>query len=281
MPVCTQLELPEWLEDSFRDRFGSAFVEGMTALNAAAPFDVRSNPITVAHDIINQLKNELEDTEKTKYSPICYRSYMKNNLQASAMYRNGLIEVQDEAAQIASYLVDAKSGMHVIDLCAGAGGKSLLMSALMENKGQIKAFDISGRRLRELEKRAARALCKNVTTVTLPAGGTERTTVLSSLAGNADRVVVDAPCSGTGTWRRNPDQRWRLSAEEIQDYATVVDAFMTEHGANWQVKPYQEIWADVLGSPPAETLSKNEQYLQLAPHKHQTDGFFVAILEKT
>ncbi|WP_262695354.1 RsmB/NOP family class I SAM-dependent RNA methyltransferase [Kordiimonas aquimaris] len=313
MPELVRLELPEWLEESFNARFADSFAEAVSALNINAPFDVRSNPITISHDVIDDIKEIVEDIVKHKYSPIGFRSYIKNNIQDSPLYRNGLIEVQDEAAQLACYLVDAQPGMSVADLCAGAGGKSLLMAALMENKGKIQAFDISGKRLRELEKRAARSLCKIVNAQALPVNGQVRDDALSKLGGNMDRVVVDAPCSGTGTWRRNPDQRWRLSSEKIAEFAAVqhdllvegarmvkkhgrivymtcsileaeneavVNAFMDTQNGKWQVKPYADIWTDTLEAPVPETLSSDPRFLQLAPHMHQTDGFFVAILEK-
>lgn len=313
MPQHTKLELPEWMIESFSMRFGDSLVEAINALNGTAPFDLRFNPLWASENLRSDLKKILEDIEINKYSPIGFRSFKRNNIQDSDLYRSGFIEVQDEAAQLACYLVNAKPHMRVVDLCAGAGGKSLLISALMNNTGNIHAFDVSGKRLRELDKRANRSGCTNIETVTIPTSGAARDAAIEKISDTADRVLVDAPCSGTGTWRRNPDQRWRLSAKQIEEHAAlqqcllieggalvkqggrliymtcsileaenehVVDKFLNQQKDQWKIVSYSELWPSVLPSEVPETLSSNPSYLQLAPHKHQTDGFFVAILEK-
>ncbi len=307
-------EVPDCVEEGLRARFSDRFDDAMSALNTAAPLDIRSNLNRPEKNIINHLKNIDEDIEKTGYSPIGYRSRNKVNISGDELYRRGAIEVQDEAAQLACYLTAAASGMSVIDLCAGAGGKSLLISALMDNKGQVYSFDISGKRLNALKSRAQRAGCRNVQSSVLPSSADQRAKVLAGLTGKADRVVVDTPCTGTGTWRRNPDQRWRLSAEVITGFSDTQNSLLTE-GANlvkvggrlvymtcsvlpeenevvverflnaqpdgWRPLDYKTVWLDVLPGSPPETLSKNRHFLQLVPHMHQTDGFFIAILEKT
>jgi len=314
MPLSASHEVPEFIEPALRARFGADFESAVTALNETAPLDIRSNPLRPHDDLNKNLLEISEDIEKLKYSPIGFRSHSKVRVTGTDIYTSGKIEVQDEAAQVACYLVDAKPGMAVIDLCAGAGGKSLLVSALMNNKGQVFAFDVSSKRLSALSARSQRAGCRNIQVKAVPEVGENRTRILSGLADKADRVVIDAPCSGTGTWRRNPDQRWRLSADKIADYVAVqlelladgarmvakggrlvymtcsvlaeeneavVDAFFAAHGTkDWKLVNYKSVWTSTLGSKPAVTAAKNEAMLQLVPHQHLTDGFFVAILEK-
>ena len=315
IPVSARYELPEFLEPALRQRFGADLDNALAALNEAAPLDIRANPIKQDQSLNKDLIKILEDIEKTEYSSIGYRSRRKARVTESDLYTSGKIEVQDEAAQLACYLVEAQPSMAVIDLCAGAGGKSLLLSGLMKNKGQIFAFDVSSKRLSALSARSQRAGSRNIQIKVIPEVGSNRERVLSGLSGKADRVVVDAPCWGTGTGRRNPDQRWRLSEKQITDYAavqldllsegarlvapggrliymtcsllqeeneSVVDAFFAAHGTtDWKLLNYKSVWSDVLSSEPAETTAKNQAMLQLVPHLHQTDGFFVAIMEKT
>jgi len=314
-PISAELELPEFIEPALRQRFGASFDTAIDSLNETAPLDIRSNPTKAVDVLIEELKKISEDIVKTQYSPIGYRSNSKVRVTGTDLYISGKIEVQDEAAQVACYMADAQPGMAVVDLCAGAGGKSLLLSALMDNKGQLFAFDASAKRLSALSNRSKRAGCRNIQIKAIPEQGAKRAEILAEMSGKAARVVIDAPCSGTGTWRRNPDQRWRLSEDQIKDYAAVqlklltegaqmvapggrliymtcsilpaeneavVDAFFTAHGtADWKLVNYKSVWSKVLDSPPASSAAKNEAMLQFVPHQHQTDGFFVAILEKT
>lgn len=315
MPISARFEVPEFLEPILRQRFGTEFETAITGLNQAAPLDLRANPLQPYEDLTKDLIEASEDFEKVKYSPIGHRSCSKARVTGIDLYISGKIEVQDEAAQLACYLVDAQPGMAVIDLCAGAGGKSLLLSGLMNNKGQVFAFDVSSKRLSALAARSQRAGSRNIQVKAVPEVGANRASTLSGLNNKADRVVIDAPCSGTGTWRRNPDQRWRLSESQIADYAAVqlglltegaqmvssggrliymtcsllhaeneavVDAFFAAQGTDdWKLINYKSIWNRVLPGEPAETAAKNQAMLQLVPHLHHTDGFFVAILEKT
>ena len=315
MPISARYEVPEFLGSALRQRFGADFETALSGLNHTAPLDLRSNPLQPYENLTKNLIEISEDFEKHKYSSIGYRSNSKARVTGTDLYTSGKIEVQDEAAQVACYLVDAKPGMAVVDLCAGAGGKSLLLSGLMKNKGQIFAFDVSSKRLSSLTARSQRAGSRNIQVKAVPETGANRERILSGLTGKADRVVIDAPCSGTGTWRRNPDQRWRLSETQIVDYAAVqlglltegarmvapsgrlvymtcsilqaeneavVDAFFAAHGTeDWKLVNYKPVWTGILSSEPAPTVAKNEAMLQLVPHLHHTDGFFVAILEKS
>ena len=313
-PLSALLEVPECVQAGLRDRFSDQLEVGVTALNETAPLDIRVNPLKREKNIINNLSSIHQDIVKTKYSPIGFRSISKVNISQTDMFRSGKIEVQDEAAQLACYLVNAEPGTTVVDLCAGAGGKSILLSGLMENRGQVYAFDVAAKRLANAKPRILRAGCRNIQTRVFPESGAERSAVLSGFKGKADRVVIDAPCSGTGTWRRNPDQRWRLNSASINEYAeiqlsllqegeglaraggrlvymtcsllpdeneAVVDRFLESHQNHWTLVDYRSVWLQVLDNEPAETASSNPFCMQFVPHKHQTDGFFVAIFEKS
>lgn len=312
-PLFATHEVPYPLAEGLQRRFGSQFDEAIAALNSTAPLDIRSNPLKPKSLLSDELRKLEESIEKTTFSPIGFRSSSKLNLNGNPLLREGYVEVQDEAAQLACYLVDVGPGMSVIDLCAGAGGKTLLLSALMQNKGQIFAFDVSANRLKNAKPRIDRAGCRNIQTKVLPKEVETRNTFLSGFAGKMDRVVIDAPCSGTGTWRRNPDQRWRLRGMGLENLCTeqsslleqgaslvkpggrmiymtcsllpeenerVVDGFLQMAGSNWSAVDYKNVWQRVLPGEPPETASSNPLCLQLVPHMHQTDGFFVAILER-
>ncbi|MBO6503453.1 MAG: RsmB/NOP family class I SAM-dependent RNA methyltransferase [Kordiimonadaceae bacterium] len=312
-PLFATHEVPYPLAEGFRERFGSKFDEAMAALNGTAPLDIRSNPIKPKKNLSRGLRELEENIEKTVFSPIGYRLASKLNLNGNPLFREGYVEVQDEAAQLACYLVDLDSDMSVMDLCAGAGGKTLLLSALMKNKGQIFAFDTSANRLKKAKPRIDRAGCRNIQTKVLPREADARKSILSGFIGKVNRVVVDVPCSGSGTLRRNPDQRWRMSGMGLENlrmeqsslleeasrmvkpggrivYMTcsvlpqenerVVEYFLEQAGSDWFAVDYKDVWRRVLPGTPPETASSNPSCLQLVPHMHQTDGFFVAILER-
>ncbi len=313
-PEAVALSVPDWAEEGLRARFGAAFAEAGKSLLETAPLDIRLNELkSEKKDIKSILRNESEVFEKSKLSDFAFRAQAPINLLAHSAFKQGLIEVQDEAAQIASRLVQAEPGQQVVDLCAGAGGKSLAVATTMANRGQIHAFDINKRRLDELAKRVQRAGARNIQSVLLPQEAGARQARLSSLVGTADRVVLDVPCSGTGTWRRNPDQRWRFDGDALRELNAVqddlmregaalvkpggrliymtcslltqeneerVEAFLTSQGHVWRILDYRDFWAESVSGKPTTSLSKNPHFLQMAPHSHSTDGFFIAILER-
>ncbi len=312
-PMSAKMELPRCLEAGLKARFGADLEAAMQALNEPATLDIRSNPLKPISSLNDNLKEVYQDIEKSAYSPVGYHIKNKVNISGSDLFRQGHIEIQDEAAQLACYLVMASPGMSVVDLCAGAGGKSLLVSAQMQNRGQLYAFDVSGKRLTNAKPRFQRAGVRNIQTSVLPADAEERTRVLSGFAGKADRVIIDAPCSGTGTWRRNPDQRWRLTEQSVRQFSDtqaallqegarmvrtggrlvymtcsllpceneeVITQFLKVTGDAWKLLDFSTTWREVLPGSPPVSMSSNPACLQLVPHKHRTDGFFVAILEK-
>ncbi|WP_308909779.1 RsmB/NOP family class I SAM-dependent RNA methyltransferase [Pseudokordiimonas caeni] len=313
-PEDARLNIPDWATAGLHARFGDELAPAMAALAETAPLDLRINPLKrVSEKIINNFKNSYELIDFNDYTNISMRSAQHRVLTNEALYRDGQIEVQDVAAQVASLLVGAKLGEQVVDFCAGAGGKSLLMAATMENHGQIHAFDISGKRLDALKERAKRAGAHNIQVKRLPLKDDERSSMQRPLLGRMDRVVVDAPCSGSGTWRRNPDQRWRLDDAALAEQAALQSAILKEASA--LVKPggllvymtcsllpaeneavadafaaenpdfvrrdFRDFWVGpwLQGAAPS-SLALNATDLQLAPHAHATDGFFIAFFER-
>lgn len=314
-PVEAAYNLPTWALPGLKRRFGKSLATAAASLNETAPLDIRVNSLkTSGKSFDDILKNESELFEKNEFSCLGYRAKGPINLGAHPAFSDGLIEVQDEAAQVASSLADAFPGAQIVDLCAGAGGKTLAMAAAMENRGQIHAFDISPKRLSSLKKRMQRAGARTIQVHQIAADGAGREIAFGPMEGKMDRVVVDAPCTGTGTWRRSPDQRWRFDEASLKAQAAlqgrllaegaklvkpggrlvymtcsvlpeenedVVTAFLgSQPKGAWQLMDYKAIWADTLPGKPAETLALTPECLQLAPHAHDTDGFFLTVLER-
>ena len=220
MPDWVRGEYPPWLEDDLRAAFGPALVAEMEALQARAPVDLRVNTLKAARPaVLAALQEQGFAATPTPWSPVGIRipPGQGAGLAALPLFTEGAIEFQDEAAQIAALLADAQPGMAVLDLAAGAGGKALAMAAAMENRGTITAFDSDLRRLAPLAARVARAGASIVHVGQKPFDGAL-----------FDRVFVDAPCSGTGTWRRQPELRWRLTPERLAELTRVQDGLLDE-----------------------------------------------------
>jgi 16S rRNA (cytosine967-C5)-methyltransferase len=216
-----QGEYPQWLEGELIRAFGDRLPEEMTAFIARAPTDIRVNTLKAERgQVMAGLAEEGVTGVLTPYAPHGIRiTGDAANLSRSALFESGAFEFQDEAAQIAASLCDAQPGARVLDLAAGAGGKSLAFAAGMRNQGEILACDVRGEALFELEKRAARA----------------GTTIIKTLpldhfqpGGLFDIVFVDAPCSGTGTWRRQPELRWRLTSARLAELTALQDRLLDQ-----------------------------------------------------
>jgi len=302
-PPLVRANLPEWLEPALRARFGDRLMEEAAALAEEAPLDLRANPLRASRAAaLKALVQEGLHPAPTPLSPLGLRLPKRVPLQGLKSFEDGLVEVQDEGSQLAALLVGARAGMRVCDFCAGAGGKTLAIAATMENKGHVVACDVSTRRLEWATKRLRRAGAFNVEQVKL---ADERDKWVKRHRGKFDRVLVDAPCTGTGTWRRNPDGRWSLSREELTRLvalqASILDsaarlvkpggrliyvtcsllpeedeaqaeAFASAH-PDFAPLPMDAVWAETIGgaAPAAAT-----PYLLLTPARHGTDGFFVA-----
>ena len=306
MPDAARYNYPDWMEGRLKDAFGEDLPEAMTALNQQAPIDLRANLLKCRDrgDLILALDKDGYFGVPTPISPIGVR--LKKRIAAfnTQAFKDGMFEMQDAGSQVAALLVQAKPGQKVIDFCAGAGGKTLAIAATMQNKGRILAWDNSAPRLAQMGKRLARAGVSNVQTYVLR---DEADPYLKRHVGSADWVLVDAPCSGSGTWRRNPDLKWRFTAEDLQELKAVQFRILTQ--AARLVKPGGRlvyatcsVFADENFHIVKQFLGGNSTFrveapdklwnnhlvardgvgasLLLSPHKDGTDGFFAAILMK-
>ncbi len=304
VPLEARTNLPTWLLERLLAQLGEAEVVQLAeSLNQPAPLDLRVNTLKADRDAVRaRLAAEGHMLEPTPYSPLGLRRADRAPLFKTASFQEGWYEVQDEGSQLLGLLLEPKRREMVVDFCAGAGGKTLELGALMANSGTLYAFDVMSKRLEKLKPRLARAGLDNVRSVVI---AHERDDRVRRLAGKADRVLVDAPCSGTGTVRRNPDIKWRpLDIEEM----TTTQARILESAANL-VKPggrlvyatcslLREENEDVVNAflasheqfhlvPVGEILARRNipltdmgEMLRLYPHRHGTDGFFAAVLER-
>ena len=305
MHKSSRSNMPKWLFDKLVAQLGEdetlALADG---INQPAPLDLRVNALKANRDdVIAQLAQAPIKAEPTPYAPLGLRILTKPALQNLPLFKDGHIEVQDEGSQILSALVGAKRGEMVVDFCAGAGGKTLSLGATMRNTGRLYAFDVSEKRLTKLKPRLARSGLSNVHPVVI---AHERDAKIKRLAGKIDRVLVDAPCSGMGTLRRNPDVKWRQQPEGIAELQAKQIAILD--GASRLVKgggrlvyatcslldeendavarQFVETHPDFELVPAHQVLAEQKiplemgDYLKLLPHKHQTDGFFAAVFER-
>jgi 16S rRNA (cytosine967-C5)-methyltransferase len=309
MPAHIALEWPEWLMEDATASLGDDLVANLSALTVPAATNIRVNPLKLSDQ--RQLRDRLAGRGikgyPTDLSPFGVRLQQRPRLDELQDWKKGLFEIQDEGSQLASLLCDAQPGMQVADMCAGAGGKSLLMAAMMQNKGRILALDTSAERLERGGERLRRAGVHNV----------ERKLVAEKWSsrlwrGKFDRVVVDAPCSGSGTWRRQVDARWQLTPERLAFYqktqaillekARVMVAsggriiyiscsLLASEGAE-QIKNFLQtahefepadigdIWHDTVAAAGGGLCPPHQPgMLQLLPGRDGTDGFFIAILQ--
>lgn len=298
-------DLPEWLEPYLDRVFGKGLEREMAALNAAAPIDLRVNLLKGDRETVRRaLAAEGVAAMPTPLSPIGLRLAERAPLAGLAAFKAGLFDVQDEGSQVAALLAGARPGMRVVDFCAGAGGKTLALAAGMANRGKLVACDISARRLERAARRLRRAGVGNVERRALTS---ERDSWVKRHAGGFDRVFVDVPCLGTGTWRRNPDAKWRAQPQDLAElverqqqilrsaarlvqpggrlvYATCsllreedeaqAEAFLAT-APDFALMPAARAWKETIGG-----ASPAGDYLFLTPARHGTDGFFVAIFER-
>jgi 16S rRNA (cytosine967-C5)-methyltransferase len=303
MPEPVRLEVPDWVLPHLRARFGAALAAELAAMQGEAPLDLRVNLLKASRAQVRAaLAEEGIESVPTPLSPWGLRVAGRRPVTTGATFQAGLVEIQDEGSQIVAALVGARPEMRVADWCAGAGGKTLALAMSMENRGHIAACDVSAPRLEGAVRRLRRAGVHNVERHLVEAGDKWA----KRRAGSFDRVLVDAPCTGTGTWRRNPDARLRLRPQDLAEllpkqaailahaarlvrsggrlvYATCsllleeneeqVDAFLAAH-SGFAVVPLARAW-DLPGSLPGPG-----PYLSLTPRAHDTDGFFAAVLER-
>lgn len=309
LPLAVQADVRDWLWEKLVKQYGEseALTIGRSMLEQAT-LDLRVNtikasPAEVLEKMIAENINNENTISSMPYSPIGIRMPNRLGISKHVLFTEGKIEVQDEGSQLLSYLVAPKRGQMVADLCAGAGGKTLALGALMRNTGRLYAFDVSEKRLNNLGKRLKRSGLSNLNAQLI---NNENDLKLKRLNGKFDRVLVDAPCSGLGTLRRNPDLKWRQTEQDVMElnikqknilsraakltkeggrvvYATcsllreenesVAEAFL-DSNPDFTLVPANEVLAQ------QQINLDTGKYLNLLPHLHGTDGFFAAVFEK-
>jgi 16S rRNA (cytosine967-C5)-methyltransferase len=304
MPEAVRLEVPDWLLPLLAARFGDDLADEMAALAEPAPLDLRVNLLKATREQARaSLAAEGVEATPTPISPWGLRVPGRRPVTAGRTFQQGMVEIQDEGSQLVAALVGAEPGMRVADWCAGAGGKTLALAMMMDNRGHIAACDVSAARLDGAVRRLRRAGVHNVERHLVEPGDKWA----KRRAGGFDRVLVDAPCTGIGTWRRNPDARLKLAARDLSElrakqaailaqaarlvrsggrlvYATCsvlteeneaqVQNFLASHPL-FAVVPLARVWP-LPGPPPCPG-----PFLTLTPRRHGTDGFFAAVLERT
>jgi 16S rRNA (cytosine967-C5)-methyltransferase len=305
-------DVPAWIVPLLRPVFGNRLPAEVAALSGRAPVDIRVNTLKATRTaVLAELARLAPST--AEYSPIGIRFAAPEgagrtpNVEAEPAHGKGWFEVQDQGSQIAALLADARPGHNVLDLCAGAGGKTLALAAAMKGEGRLIAHDSDKTRLRPIFERLSRAGANNVEVL---AASDAR--ALAGMMGHFDRVVIDAPCTGSGTWRRRPDAKWRLKPRNLAQrqkeqrdvlaqaaplvkpggrliYITcsLLPAENTEQIADflaanegYALVPYADVWRDVLPGTPPDSADGRTDTLLLTPARHGTDGFFIAILAR-
>jgi 16S rRNA (cytosine967-C5)-methyltransferase len=306
MAPATACDIPDWVEPHLRAVYGHRLEDEMAALNANAPLDLRVNALKTDREGARRaLAAEGVKAEPTPWSPLGLRLKHRVPLASLAAFKDGLVEVQDEGSQVAAMLADARPGMRVVDFCAGAGGKTLALAAAMQNRGKLVACDVADWRLERAGKRLRRAGISNVERRPL---SNERDQWVKRHAGTFDRVFVDAPCLGIGSWRRNPDGKWRCTPNDLAElvvrqhdilasaarlvkpggrliYVTCsllreeneaqAEAFLAA-SADFTLYPTARAWAETIGG----RSPGGDDYLRLTPARHGTDGFFAAQFQR-
>ncbi len=303
-PLAIQAEFPEWLVEKLRSCMTEADILNLgRSLQQTASLDLRVNTLLASRDeILAALIKDGIEGSATPYSPSGIRLVGKPAINRHALFLAGKVEVQDEGSQLLGYLLAPKRSDMVVDFCAGAGGKTLMLGALMHSQGRVYAFDISEKRLNNLKPRLKRSGLSNLHPQRI---ANENDIKVKRLSGKIDRVLVDAPCSGLGTLRRNPDLKWRQSPHSIEGLKRKQTAILSSAAnllkpggrlvyatCSFLPEENQEIIEHFLAAHPrytllncAELLAQQKipldtgKFLQLSPSLHGTDGFFAAALE--
>lgn len=310
-PDWVKADIPEWLWPMFSEPFEDEAINEGAALTSRPPVDLRVNTLKAERDkVIRSLSaDEAAPTAIARHGlriPAGRAADRQPNVQSQTAFQKGWIEIQDEGSQVCADLVYARPGEKVLDFCAGAGGKTLALAAQMQNKGQIYAFDTDRNRFAPIHDRLKRAGTRNVQTI---AGAADR---LEALDGKMDRVLVDAPCTGSGVWRRRPETKWKLTAEALDrrvgEQAGILDAaqrfvrpggylcyitcsmlsaeneaqiqtFLERH-ADFALLSAGEAWEELFGIDGPKPWSADGCTVTLTPASTGTDGFFFAVLQR-
>ena len=307
LPEAVRWSLPEWLAAALQANYGAEYPALAQALLRPAPLDLRVNVQKARREAVLDVFARLNlPAQPTPYSPWGVRLEGKPALQDLTVFREGWVEVQDEGSQLLAVLLAPRRGEMVVDFCAGAGGKTLALGAMMRSTGRLYAFDVADYRLAKLKPRLLRSGLSNVYPVAIAHERDER---VKRLAGKVDRVLVDAPCSGLGTLRRNPDMKWRQKPEDIAELTTKQASIMQSAAtllkpggrlvyATCSVLPEENggiVNAFLAAHPdfervPADAVLRQQGVdgeglvthgdLQLLPNRHATDGFYAAVLQR-
>ncbi len=305
LPLSIQAELPDWIVNKMRAQHSDADILDIgRSMQQVAPLDLRVNTLLAGRDeVLQALQSEGLDAKATPYSPMGIRLKYKPALNKHALFLTGKFEVQDEGSQLLGLMLSPKRNDMVVDFCAGAGGKTLMLGALMNSQGRLYAWDISEKRLTNLKPRLKRSGLSNVQPQLI---AHENDAKVKRLAGKIDRVLVDAPCSGLGTLRRNPDLKYRQSEQSVAEL-NVKQAAILASAARLLKKGGRLVYAtcsllheenqnivtaflaahpDFALIPAGDVLKQHHidlpmgEYLQLTPQQHNTDGFFAAVMER-
>ncbi len=302
-------EVPVWLHSVCEESLCPDAQQELAALLVRAPVDLRVNKLKASRDdVLLKITDSGHECVPTPYSPLGIRIVEHVRLAGWDLYESGVVEVQDEASQVAALLVGAKPGERVIDYCAGAGGKSLVLATQMQGKGEVIAFDVSAKRLAPLAERAKRSGVGNIRSLVL--GSKEADAAILSVTGTVDRILVDAPCSGSGTWRRSPDAKWLLTPAKLRDYQdqqfevvnralellkpggqlvyvtcsflkseneTVVERVLNGNNHITHVDPARS-WREITGTDLSKEMSRTQCGIRFSPYRTGTDGFYVHVL---
>ncbi len=305
LPPAVAADLPDWLWDRLGVVYGQEERDALVhACKEPAPLDLRVNPLTATREAAQAaLTADGLDATATPFAPLGIRVVGRPPLARHAWFVDGRLEVQDEGSQLVAHLVAPRRTDMVVDFCAGAGGKTLLLGALMRSHGRLYAFDVVDRRLANLKPRLARSGLSNVHTQRI---ANERDVKVKRLAGKIDRVLVDAPCTGFGTLRRNPDLKWRQSEADLAELTVKQTAILEAAAtlvkpggrlvyATCSVLPDENeaiVAAFLAGHPDFAQLDASAELaragiplstgvnLRLLPHRHGCDGFFAAALQR-
>ncbi|MCB0465673.1 MAG: methyltransferase domain-containing protein [Aequorivita sp.] len=280
--------IPDWLDELGQKELGKKWDKEIAALNQQADVVLRVNTLKTT---IEKLQNELADleveTETIKGYPDALKLKERSNVFTTDAFKNGLFEVQDASSQKVAEILDAKPGMRVIDACAGAGGKSLHIATMMENKGQLIAMDIYENKLNELKRRARRNDIFNIETRVI-----DSTKVIKKLIDKADKVLIDAPCSGLGVLKRNPDAKWKLQPEFMDKIRATQKELLNSYSR--MVKPGGQLVYATCSILPSENELQVKAFLsreegkdftllneeKIMPSKSGFDGFYISLLQK-
>jgi len=312
LPVHIRGDFPEWLVPSMIQVFGARAAEEGAALSQRAPIDLRANTLKTDRDKL-LVAFAKHGAEAGPLSPLCVRikstdANTRNiNVEVEPAHGMGWFEVQDAASQVAALMSGAKPGESVADICAGAGGKTLALAAMLQNKGRVVAYDADRHRLRPIFERMTRAGVTNIEVI-----AADEASKLDEMGG-FDCVLIDAPCSGSGSWRRKPDAKWRLAEMQLklrvkdqrevlergavlvktggrlvyitcsvlpEENTAQIDAFLKAH-KNFEIIPYAKQWASAIGTPAPVSADGSTDTLLLTPAQHGTDGFFIAVMRRS